>query len=172
MTPITHSASSSSSTTATMGPRGQTVIGASVLLNRHAPTPNEIATATPTTHSIHIFVDGTIPGTMNMVAAKRRKRSVEIAADIQYIQKRIRLPRTALLSSDSMFVCICSSSPRTVSGSLSARKERPVRCHSTRGGIRRQVWRGPDEEVRATSKTHRNAPAYCLVSVAVFFCTP
>ena len=69
-----------------MGPRGQTAIGASVLLNRHAPTPNDVATATPTTDSIHIFVDGAIPGTINPVTKKRRKTRVETTADIQYIQ--------------------------------------------------------------------------------------
>ncbi len=102
----THSISSRSNSTPTMGPRGQIVIGASVLLNRHVPTPNEKATATPITDSIHIFVDGAIPGTINMVATKRRKRSVETVAEIQYIQGRTRLPRSSLLLSDGMGACI------------------------------------------------------------------
>src|SRR5579871_1887561 len=54
---ITHSASSKSNTTVTIGPRGQAMMGASVLSNRHTPTTNEIITAIPATDSIHIFMD-------------------------------------------------------------------------------------------------------------------
>jgi hypothetical protein len=97
-----------------MGPRGQIVTGASVLLNRHVPTPKEIAKATPTTDSIHIFVDGLIPGTISMVAVNWRKRSVETAAEIQYVQERIRLPRSPLLLSDGMCVCITLQSEHSL----------------------------------------------------------
>jgi hypothetical protein len=103
---IAQYASSNSNITPMTGPRGQIAAGASVLPNRHIPTPNEIATPTPATASIHIFVEDRTPGTMSMEAMKRRKRSVETTAEIQYVQERIRLVRASLISSDSIFICI------------------------------------------------------------------
>jgi hypothetical protein len=47
------------------------------------PTPNETAKATPATDNIHIFGDGTIPCTIPMTVARKRKTSVEATAEIR-----------------------------------------------------------------------------------------
>ena len=86
-------ASSSNNTTPIVSPRDEAWMGAAVLLNRHVPSANETDTAIATTDNIRIFVDNAIPGTISRVAIKRRKRRVDVAAKIKYVQERIYSPR-------------------------------------------------------------------------------
>lgn len=60
-----------------------------MLANRPIPTAKEIAAATATTDSIHIFSDESIPGTISMVTTERTKKTVETVAEIQYVQERL-----------------------------------------------------------------------------------
>ena len=48
--------------------------------------------------SIQIFVNEAIPGTMSMVAMKKRKSRIENPAEIQYVQERICSLRNSLPS--------------------------------------------------------------------------
>ena len=66
-----------------IGPQGQSIAGASVLPNCHIPTPKVVAAATPAMDNIRIFVDGMIPGTINIVVVESKKKSVETEPKIQ-----------------------------------------------------------------------------------------